>query len=82
MEELLAQYLGGRQRCGGRFCQRLERTITLFFGSSNARYLKKLQPQVAAINALEPKYHAMSDGELREQTETFRQPAGRGRNAR
>ena len=31
----------------------VERTITALFGSSNARYIKKLQPRVDAINALE-----------------------------
>jgi preprotein translocase subunit SecA len=49
-----------------------ERSLTSLFGSSNARYLRKLQPQVAAINALEPKYQAMTDTELREQTVKFR----------
>ncbi len=43
----------------------VERTITGLFGSSNARYIKKLQPTIAAINALEPRYQAMSDAELR-----------------
>ncbi len=47
--------------------------ITSLFGSSNARYIKKLQPKVEAINALEPKFQAMSDEELREQTALFRQ---------
>ncbi len=43
------------------------------FGSSNARYIKKLQPKVDAINALEPKYQAMSDAELKQQTVVFRE---------
>ncbi|MBX3424198.1 MAG: SEC-C domain-containing protein [Pirellulales bacterium] len=51
---------------------RFERLITALFGSANARFLKKMQPKVAAINALEPKYEAMSDEELREQTAIFR----------
>ncbi len=50
----------------------LERAVTSVFGSSNARYLKKLQPRVDAINALEPKYQGMSDAQLREQTDKFR----------
>ena len=41
-----------------------ERSLTSLFGSSNARYIKRLQPKVDAINALEPKYQAMSDAEL------------------
>ena len=49
-----------------------ERGVTSMFGSSNARYVKRLQPRVDAINALESKYQAMSDEELREQTELFR----------
>ena len=41
--------------------QGFERGITSIFGSSNARYVKKLQPRVDAINALESKYEAMTD---------------------
>ena len=50
----------------------IERGITALFGSSNARYIKKLQPRVDAINALEPKFQAMSDAELKGQTAQFR----------
>ncbi|MDO4569427.1 MAG: SEC-C metal-binding domain-containing protein [Planctomycetia bacterium] len=52
--------------------QSLERSITSLFGSSNARYLKKLQPKIQAINALESRFEAMSNEELREQTQKFR----------
>ena len=55
-----------------------ERSITSLFGTSNARYVKKLQPKVDAINALEPKYQAMSDTELREQTAEFRRRLAAG----
>jgi preprotein translocase subunit SecA len=55
-----------------------ERAITSLFGSSNARYIKKLQPKVDAINALEPKYQAMSDDELRQQTTIFRERLAKG----
>ena len=51
---------------------RFERFITGLFGSSNARYLRKLEPRIEAINSLEPKYKAMSDAELRGQTVEFR----------
>ena len=51
---------------------RLERFITGLFGSSNARYLRRLDPRIEAINSLEPKYRAMSDAELRGQTAEFR----------
>ncbi len=50
-----------------------ERTITSMFGSSNARQIKKFQTRVDAIGALEPKYEAMSDAELKEQTVKFRE---------
>jgi preprotein translocase subunit SecA len=55
----------------GGMAQGIERGITSIFGSANARYLKKLQPRVAAINALEPKFQAMSDPVLRQQTAEF-----------
>jgi preprotein translocase subunit SecA len=51
---------------------RLERCITGLFGSSNTRYLRRLEPRIEAINSLEPKYQAMSDTELRGQTAEFR----------
>ncbi|NQT12106.1 MAG: preprotein translocase subunit SecA, partial [Planctomycetes bacterium] len=49
-----------------------ERVITSVFGSSNARYLKKLEPRVEAINAREAKCQAMTDAELKEQSDKFR----------
>jgi preprotein translocase subunit SecA len=33
---------------------RIERFLTGLFGSSNARYLRRLEPKIEAINALEP----------------------------
>jgi preprotein translocase subunit SecA len=51
---------------------RFERGITALFGSANARMLRKLQPKVDAINALEDKYKAMTDEELRNQTAEFK----------
>jgi preprotein translocase subunit SecA len=51
----------------------IERSVTGLFGSSNARYIRRLAPKVQAINALEPKYQAMTDEELREQTRQFQQ---------
>lgn len=52
--------------------QAVDRTLTSLFGSANARYLRKLQPKVQAINDLEPRYQKMTDAELREQTDKFR----------
>ncbi len=50
----------------------VERAVTGLFGSSNARYIRTLQPKVDAINDLEPKFQAMSDEELKEQTAIFK----------
>ena len=50
----------------------MENAITSMFGSSNERELKRIEPRVARINALEPTYQRMSDEELREQTALFR----------
>tara|TARA_R110002049_G_scaffold27321_2_gene94271 strand:- start:490682 stop:494383 length:3702 start_codon:yes stop_codon:yes gene_type:complete len=51
----------------------VERTITSIFGSANARQVSKLQTRAATIGELEPKYAAMSDQELRDQTNVLRQ---------
>ncbi|WP_312735325.1 preprotein translocase subunit SecA [Brevundimonas sp.] len=42
------------------------------FGSSNDRKVKAFQDQAQRINALEPKFAALSDDELRMMTDTFR----------
>ncbi len=42
------------------------------FGSSNDRYVKTLRKTVEKINALEPQMQALSDDELRGQTDAFR----------
>jgi preprotein translocase subunit SecA len=55
-----------------------ERSITAVFGSSNARYIRRLQSQVDAINRLEPKFAAMSNEELAEQTAKFRERLAAG----
>ena len=49
-----------------------ERTVTNLFGSSNARTVKKMQSRVDAINALESKYEAFTEDQLREETQKFR----------
>ena len=38
----------------------------MIFGSANDRRLKRYEPKVAAINALEPEIHRLSDEELLE----------------
>jgi len=42
------------------------------FGSANDRYLAKLEPKVAAINALEPELQKLSDANLKAKTDEFR----------
>ncbi|HLA85191.1 MAG TPA: SEC-C metal-binding domain-containing protein [Thermoguttaceae bacterium] len=69
--EFIAGFFAGLSRA-------IERAITSLFGSSNARYLKRLQGKVVAINALEPKLREMTDAELREQTEKFRRRLAAG----
>jgi len=43
------------------------------FGSANERFLKGLDPDVAAINALEPELEALDDAALLARTDTFRE---------
>jgi preprotein translocase subunit SecA len=43
------------------------------FGTKNERELKRLMPQVEAINALEPQMQQLSDDQLRAKTDEFRQ---------
>ena len=69
--ELLGLFFGG-------LMQGFERAITSLFGSSNARYIKKLQSKVEAISSLEPQYQAMSDEQLRAQTDKFRERLAAG----
>jgi preprotein translocase subunit SecA len=78
MEEILTQIVDIVGTVFGGFGRMVERSLTGLFGSSNARYLKKLRPQVAAIGVLEPKYQAMTDAELAEQTAKFRQRLASG----
>ncbi len=47
--------------------------VAKVFGTKNEREVKRLMPQVEAINALEPAMKKMSDAELRAKTDEFRQ---------
>src|SRR5262245_21340752 len=49
-----------------------------WFGSANDRVLKRLRPQVDAINALEPELHKLSDEELAARTVQFRERVAGG----
>ena len=53
----------------------LARTL---FGSANDRKVKPLSASVAKINALEPRFQAMSDDELRAMTPAFRERLAKG----
>ena len=48
------------------------------FGSSNDRKVKAFQEQAQRINALEPKFAALSDDELRMMTDAFRDRLANG----
>ncbi|HMP78270.1 MAG TPA: preprotein translocase subunit SecA, partial [Pirellulaceae bacterium] len=69
--EILSLLTGGLLRA-------FERAVTNLFGSSNARYIKRLHGKVDAINALEPKYQEYSDAELKEETQRFKQRLQQG----
>ena len=47
-------------------------------GNTSEAKLKKMRPVVAKINALEPKYQAMTDEELRQQTVLFKERLNKG----
>jgi len=71
--DLLERAWDGVGNLFGGLMHGFERGVTAMFGSSNARYVRRLQAKVEAISALEPRFQAMSDVELREQTVLFRQ---------
>ncbi len=50
------------------------------FGSSNDRYVKSIGKIVAQINALEPQIQALTDDELRAQTDKFRAQLAGGKS--
>ncbi len=50
----------------------IERAVTAIFGSANARQVARYQIIAEEITLLEPKYEAMSDEELRKQTDLLR----------
>lgn len=51
----------------------LPKLLTSIFGSRNERLLKQYRRTVQQINALEPKYEALTDDELRAQTAAFKE---------
>jgi preprotein translocase subunit SecA len=57
----------------------LNRVINKVFGNKHERDVKRLQPRVAEINALEPGIRALSDEALRAKTEEFRRQLAEGK---
>ena len=51
-----------------------------FFGSSNDRRVRKYQPRVDAINALEPEIVKLTDEELRARTDMFKKELTEGKS--
>jgi preprotein translocase subunit SecA len=49
-----------------------DKFLTKIFGSENERFLKKIQPIIDEINALEPSVKALTDDQLREKTIEFK----------
>ncbi len=52
--------------------------LTKIFGSNNERFLKKLQPAVARINALEPEIKRLDDAALAAKTISFKERLANG----
>src|SRR4051812_36848946 len=71
--DLLERAWDGVGNFMGSLMHGFERSVTSVFGTSNARFIRKLQTRVEAINALEERYQSMSDADLRGQTVKFRE---------
>ena len=52
--------------------------LTKIFGTSNERILKSIRPLVEQINAPEPKMMSLTDAELRQKTDEFKERLSRG----
>ncbi|MEK9645055.1 MAG: preprotein translocase subunit SecA, partial [Alphaproteobacteria bacterium] len=51
----------------------LHSIVQRLFGSANDREVKRLQPLVVQINALEPEIEKLTDADLKSRTNVFRQ---------
>ena len=60
------------------FTRGAERFVTRIFGSSNARYVRRMQPRIDAINGRESYFQEMTDAEIRGQTDKFRKRLAAG----
>jgi preprotein translocase subunit SecA len=58
---------------------KIDSVMKRVFGSSNDRRLKGYRPMVAAINALEPQFEALSDDGLRAKTDELRAELAAGK---
>jgi preprotein translocase subunit SecA len=56
----------------------LEDILKKFFGTNHDRQIKKIQPRVHAINALEPEFKKLSDAQLKAKTAEFKQKLDQG----
>jgi len=54
--------------------------LTKLFGNYSKRELKRIQPQVERVLALEEKYRALSDADLKAETPRFRQLLQEGKS--
>lgn len=52
--------------------------LTKVFGTSNDRILKKIHPVIAHINSLEPEMTSLTDAELRQKTDKFKERLAAG----
>ncbi|MCF6153916.1 MAG: preprotein translocase subunit SecA [Candidatus Brocadia sp.] len=52
--------------------------LTKIFGTSNERILNKIKPIIEHINSLEPKMMSLTDAELRQKTDEFKERLSRG----
>ena len=56
----------------------IDRGLTTFFGSANSRQIKRYTQYAQQVGLLEPRMIAMSDSELREQTDQFKKRLNEG----
>ncbi|MCS6937127.1 MAG: preprotein translocase subunit SecA [Candidatus Bipolaricaulota bacterium] len=56
----------------------IKHAIDWIFGETNAQRLKKIQPIVDRINALEPEIQSLSDAQLRAKTDEFKERLSKG----
>ena len=56
----------------------LDSVLKKVFGTKHAREVKRMQPMVSAISALEPEMQKLSDAQLRGKTADFRQQLDNG----